>query len=120
MGIVHMEMVNIVVALKAFGPMWAGKRILVKCDNEAVVHVLSAGRTKDPFLGACARNVWYLAAQHDIEISYTHVLGKNNQIADLLSRWSGSPACFRQLYQYVQNPVWIPVGIHLLDIDYVI
>ena len=120
MGIVHMEMVNIVVALKVFGPMWAGKRILVKCDNEAVVHVLSAGRTKDPFLGACARNVWYLAAQHDIEVSYTHVLGKNNQIADLLSRWSGSPACFRQLYQYVQNPVWIPVGIHLLDIDYVI
>ena len=29
MTIVHMEMVNIVVALKFFGPMWAGKRILV-------------------------------------------------------------------------------------------
>ena len=84
MGIVHMEMVNIVVALRAFVPMWSGKCILVKCDNEAVVHVLSAGRTKDPFWGACARNVWFWAAQQDIEVSYVHVLGRNNQIADLL------------------------------------
>ena len=115
MGIVHMEMVNIVVALKAFGPMWTGKRILVKCDNEAVVHVLSAGRTKDPYLAACARNVWYLAAQYDTDMSYVHVLGKNNQVADLLSRWSADAACFQKLSQYVQNPVWVPV-----DIDYVI
>ena len=120
MGIVHMEMVNIVVALRAFGPMWSGKLILVKCDNEAVVHVLSAGHTQDPFLGACARNVWYWAAQHDIEVSYVHVLGRNNQIADLLSRWSDSAACFKKLYQYVKDPIWIPVGLELLDIDYVI
>ena len=115
-----MEMVNIVVSLKVFGSMWSGKCILVKCDNEAVVHVLSAGRTRDPFLGACAQNVWFLIAQHDVEMSYVHVLGKNNQVADLLSRWSGDSACFQKLSQYVKNPVWVPVALQMLDIDYVI
>ena len=86
MGIVHMEMGSIVVALRAFGPMWSRKRILVKCDNEAVVHVLSAGCTKDLFLGVCAQNVWFWATLQDIEVSYVHILGRNNKTADLLSR----------------------------------
>ena len=33
--IVHLEMVNILVALKAFGPFWTKKKVLVKCDNQA-------------------------------------------------------------------------------------
>ena len=118
MTIVHMEMVNIVVALQVFGPMWASKRILVKCDNEAVVHVLSAGRTKDPFLGACARNVWLLAAKSDVEVSYVHVLGKNNQVADLLSRWANTADCYIRLQKFVMNPIWLPVNITMIDIDY--
>ena len=43
--IVHLEMVTIILALKVFGPMWKGKKITIKCDNEAVVKVLSHGRT---------------------------------------------------------------------------
>ena len=41
--IVHLEMVNIVMALRVFARFWSGTRILVKCDNEAVVKVLKAG-----------------------------------------------------------------------------
>ena len=54
MSIVHLEMINIVLALKVFGPMWKGKRIVIRCDNDAVVKVLSHGRARDPFLAACA------------------------------------------------------------------
>ena len=38
--IVHLEMINILVAIKAFGPFWAQKKVLVKFDNQAVVSVL--------------------------------------------------------------------------------
>ena len=86
MNIAHLEMVNILVALKVFCRQWAGKRVMVHCDNQAVVCVLQSGKVRDPFLGACARNVWLWAATFDIELTYVHVMGKYNRAADLLSR----------------------------------
>ena len=65
LDIVHLKMVNIVLALRLFAQYWTGTRILIKCDNDAVVKVLNAGKARDPYLGACARNVWYMAALSD-------------------------------------------------------
>ena len=42
--IVHLEMLNILVALKAWGSQWLHKRISIACDNEAVVYVLNSGK----------------------------------------------------------------------------
>ena len=58
------------------------------CDNSAVVQVLQSGCTRDPYLVACARNVWLLVAKYDIKITYVHISGKKNRTADLLSRWT--------------------------------
>ena len=69
----------------------------------AVVQVLSKGKTKDPFLGACARNIWLLAAKNDIDLTYVHIQGKLNCVADLLSRWQYSQACYSQLKHLFQN-----------------
>ena len=33
----HLEMVNILVVLKVFAKFWAAKRVLIKCDNMAIV-----------------------------------------------------------------------------------
>ena len=45
LGIVQLEMVNILVAVRLFGCMWQHKRVLIKCDNMAVVQVLKTGKT---------------------------------------------------------------------------
>ena len=44
--IVHLEMVNILVAVRSFASRCSHKKVLVKCDNQAVVSVLTSGRTK--------------------------------------------------------------------------
>ena len=54
LNIVHLEMLNILVAVRAFAAHWSHKKILIKCDNAAVVRVLPHSRTKDAFFGACA------------------------------------------------------------------
>ena len=64
--IVHLEMINILVAIKTL-------KVLVKCDYQAVVAVLGHSKTKDAFLAACARNIWLLAAWCDLEIDYVHM-----------------------------------------------
>ena len=85
--ITQLEMLNVVVALKIWAKLWADKKVKIHCDNQAVVEVLTTGKTKDPFLATCVRNIWLIIAIFNIEIIVIHVPGKHNQIADLLSRW---------------------------------
>ena len=46
-SIVYLEMLNILVALRVWCHHWATHRILLKCDNQAVVSVLNSGKTQD-------------------------------------------------------------------------
>ena len=115
-SIVQLEMVNILLAVRLFQAHLAGKKVLIKCDNEAVVSVLRSGKTKDPYLGACPRNIWYVCALPDIDTQYVHVRGLDNRMDDLLSRWTGSGKDSLELKMYVQDPICIPVVISFLDI----
>ena len=112
-NIVQLEMVNVVVALKIWGHLWANKRVEICCDNRAVVDVLSFGRAKDSVLATCARNVWLLAAMYNIDIVVSHVPGITNTAADLLSRWRGTTQDFHRLQQLVDFPVWVDTHIDL-------
>ena len=89
----------------------------MKCDNLAVVTVLTSGKTRDGFLAACARNIWFALGRNDIDASYVHVLGKNNQVADLLSRWQNTVNQQLLLGTLVQNPIWLKTDEALLQID---
>ena len=75
------------VALRAWGKFWTSTQVLVFCDNEAVVQVISSSKTKGPFLAACLRNIWLITASYDIDISIRHIAGDKNNLADALSRW---------------------------------
>ena len=39
-SIVHLERVKVLLAVRLFQTQWAGRKVLIKCDNEAVVTVL--------------------------------------------------------------------------------
>ena len=42
------ELLPIVIAIAILGAEWANKSILCHCDNEAVVHIINSGTSKDP------------------------------------------------------------------------
>ena len=46
LSIVQLEMLNILLAVRLFHAQWAGRKILIKCDNETVVSVLRSARPK--------------------------------------------------------------------------
>ena len=116
-SIVHLEMINILLSIRLFQAQWAGRKVLIKCDNEAVVTVLRSGRARDPFLGACARNIWYAGSLADMDNQYVHIRGLDNRVADLLSRWTGSYKDVTELQSHVQDPIWVPVSMEFLEID---
>ena len=81
-NIAHLEMLNILVVLKVWYLQWANKKVSIACDNEAVVHDLNSGRTKDLTPAAIARNIQ--AAISNIDLKGRHIPRKSNVVADLL------------------------------------
>ena len=85
-SIVHLEMWNILVACHVWGDLWSGSSVHILCDNEAVVHVLNSGATWDCSLVAMARNIWLAMASQDFQIQVSHIAGRKNVTAELLSQ----------------------------------
>ena len=104
-SIVHWEMLNILVAIRVWGQQWKSQKILIKCENQAVVSVLNAGKSSDRILSALARNFLFFCAKHDINLRLIHVLGKNNVVVDILSRWYEKNTKHDIFFQKVKNPV---------------
>ena len=118
LGIVHLEMINILLALKVWGEAWKNAKIIIKCDNQAVVSVLNTGRSRDMLLCAMARNILLQAATWDINLIVLHVLGSENTVADVLSRWFVPNTPKHLLYLSIPSPVWCKVHIHQTLLDY--
>ena len=105
--ITQLEMLNIVVALKIWANVWKDQRITLLCDNLAVVEVLNNGKTRDPYLATCARNVWLLMSTFNIHLNICHIPGKKNNIADLLSRWDQTAEPHTKLKNWLPNYKWV-------------
>ena len=82
-----LELLTLMVALKLWGNKCQGQRIKLYCDNTVSVTVLNTGKSHDPFLQACLREICMLAAHHELEIRAVHLPGVDNRLPDLLSRW---------------------------------
>ena len=69
----------------AWGAHWAWKRLLIHCDNQAVVHVWPAGTTKHRSFTRLVQALFYVAASHNFTVLLQHISGVDNGIADALS-----------------------------------
>ena len=113
LAITQLEMV----AIRLFAKMWYRKRVLIKCHNLAVVQVLQRGKTRHPFWGACTCSIWLASAENNIELTYVHIAGKQNVLADLLSRWQNTKSQNVLLKAMVKKFIWLPTSDSLLWID---
>ena len=85
-NIALIEMINILVALIIWHSSWAGRKVLIKCDNQSVVSVLNNGMARYQTLAKYARNIFMRASACNINLTVVHVVGKQNPVADLLVR----------------------------------
>ena len=120
LNIVHLEMLNILVALRVWNSTWAKSKVCIACDNEAVVHVLNSGKTRDLTLAAIARKIQLQVATWDINLQVNHIAGKDNHIADLLSHWSlmGDPQV--NLNRLLPQHQWVEIQQTHLHLDWCI
>ena len=76
------ELFAVVVAAQTWGAQWTRKRLLVHCDNHAVVDIWQADTSRSPALMKLVRSLFFTAAQHNFTLILQHIQGVNNAIAD--------------------------------------
>ena len=98
-----LELLVIVVSIKVWKHKLRGRRLVINCDNSASVEVLNKGKSRDPFLQACLREIEFVAGQGEYEIRAKHIPGVDNRLPDLLSRWHKGPEFQSEFASRTQN-----------------
>ena len=80
------ELYALLVACATWGKRLVGKKILVNCDNTAIVESVNKGSCKCPAIMSLIRELFFVAANHNFECKLRYIPSKKNVEADLLSR----------------------------------
>ena len=80
------ELVPIVVAVALWGKLWSGTSVMCRCDNQAVVAVITSRTSHDKRVMHLLRCLFFLEASSDCHLVASHIPGRHNELADDLSR----------------------------------
>ena len=116
LSIAAKELLPILIACAVWGPRWAKRRVHCLCDNEAVVAVLKSRTSKHPHLMHLLRCLFFFEACYDLEISCTHILGRENDLADDLSR-NRMSAFMSKVPEAASQPTPVPTPLLNLLLD---
>ena len=72
----------------------------------------------DMTLAAMARNIFMSLSSLDVDLVVVHILGKNNPIADALSRWNLGSHFQDKFHSLVDSPVWFYPSFQVTDLDW--
>ena len=85
-NIAFLELLAIYIAVCCWGRELINKQIVLRSDNEAIVHVWCSGSCKDRDIMIIIRKLFFITASLNINLLIKHIAGKDNNLADLLSR----------------------------------
>ena len=111
LSVAYKEPFPVVLAAHVLDHRCSRRRILFHVDNEAVVQTLNSRTFTDPNINHLLRSLLKVAVRLSYTFTALHVPGKNNGVADALSRfnWQG----FRSQAPYAtKSPV--PISRHLV------
>ena len=80
------ELLPILLAAVMWGPYWRNSRILVKCNNMAVVNILATSTSRDPLVMHLLRTLHFISAFYSIHLIAQHIAGNENTVADAIFR----------------------------------
>jgi hypothetical protein len=118
-NIAYWEAIHVLFALRMWAHRFSGRTILIYCDNAAATHIFNTARGSDWTLQAIARNIWLLAATHDMTLIFEHIPGNLNCTADLLARWNKVYNPIGKLYTILNDqPKWMLPDKALLALNW--
>ena len=74
-SIAWQELYAIVVACAIWGKQWIRKRVIFKCDNSSVVHIINGKKARCPKIMHLVRHLTLLTLRHNFYCRAKHVQG---------------------------------------------
>ena len=84
--IAHLELLNIVVAIKVWARQWSGQRVRIECDKMNACIAIQTWRSRDSYMQCSVREIFLWCTWHDIKLVPTHCPGVEMVRPDALSR----------------------------------
>ena len=117
-SIVHLELINVLVALRCWSHLFNNSVVKIYCDNATVVAALNNFRIKDDLILLMVRNIWLILASCNIELVVEHIPGVRNVHADILSRWGGRDRFRVEDVMFLSNECqWFHIHDSFFDLD---
>lgn len=88
----QLEAVNLLIAYRTLAHVVSNDStaVTIYTDNMSSSYALMTGRTRDPMLASCARELWLEAAKYGDRLTIEHKSGHLIPLADALSRMAGN------------------------------
>ena len=112
-SISYRELFAITAAALTWGHQWTGNRVVFITDNKPITQIWELGTSRCPDIMSLIRPLFLHAAKNDYSISFKHIFGVSNPIADALSRFQMPK--FRNLLQDA-DPHPTPIPTSVLDL----
>ena len=81
-----LELLTVYHAIKRWGHLWAGLRILVCTDNTATMSALNKGTSRSRAMMPIVRDIFWCCVKFECSMVSTHLAGSLNVLADRISR----------------------------------
>ena len=101
------ELLPIMLAAGVWGRAWTSRFVEFRCDNEAIVGVLTSWRSREPLVMYLLRGLALVAMEFSFHLRAIHIAGAANSAADALSR-NNLPSFLLQIPQAQPTPDLIP------------
>ena len=80
------ELFAVWAAVHTWGRDWANREVVVFTDNQSIIDIWASGTCPDKRMMGIVRAMFFFLARHNINLIMSHIPGKQNINADLLSR----------------------------------
>jgi hypothetical protein len=110
-GINQLELFVILVAIRTWKFEFGNINFNIFCDNETSVRNLNSGKSKIPITQSILREIRFHTSQAQFQIKAKHLPGKENRIADCLSRWHLDTSFQQEFYNLTSSDFLTPYEI---------
>ena len=101
------ELLPILLAVAIWGPYWLNSQIFIKCDNMAVVNILSSSTSRDTLVMHLLQTLYFISAFYAINLTAQHMADIENTVADVIS-FNLPQVLFSQVPEADPRPTPIP------------
>lgn len=82
----YKEVCAVLDATKRWAPRWRNCSVIIHTDSTVTKAIINKGRSKNKFINACLRNLFWLSVRFNFTIRAIHVPGQVNILPDTVSR----------------------------------